>query len=242
MQVAFATQPGAVQNGNALPCNSAAQQDEQLVAEALNGSSSAFGDLFVRYERKMFKAAMRVLHHHEDAEDAVQQAFKSAFVHLASFQGQSQFPTWLTRITINEAVMLLRKRRPGHFSIDGNPMAPGEDVGLEIEDTSATPEEGYGKREMQSVLNAAISDLKPAYQDVLKLREIEEHSTGSTARALGVSDGTVKTRVFRARHALREKLTERLGSGARHAAQSCYFDSRGTRARIRYSSSSAGAV
>ena len=110
MQTEIANQPGAVQNGNAMPGNSAQQQDEHLVAESLNGSSIAFGDLFVRYARKMFEVAMRVLHHHEDA---VQQAFKSAFVHLASFQGESRFSTWLTRITINEAVNLLRKRRPG---------------------------------------------------------------------------------------------------------------------------------
>src|ERR1035438_9405517 len=96
------------------------QLDELLVAEVLKGSSIAFGDLFVRFERKMFQVAMRVLHHQEDAEDAVQQAFKSAFVHLAGFKGQSRFSTWLTRITINEAVMLLRKRRPRHFSSAGN--------------------------------------------------------------------------------------------------------------------------
>ena len=81
---------------------------------------TAFGALFERYEGKMFQVAMRVLRHHEDAEDAVQQAFKSAFVHLTSFQGQSRFSTWLTRIAINEALMLLRKRRPGHISLEGN--------------------------------------------------------------------------------------------------------------------------
>ena len=119
---------------------------------------------------------------------------------------------------------------------------PGEEVGLEIEDSSPTPEERYGKQELETVLSAAIEDLKPAYQDVLKLREIKELTTGSTAKALSLSDGTVKIRVFRARHALRQKLTERLGSSARQTARSFYFDSRGTRGRARQSRYLAGVV
>lgn len=207
--------------------------DEVLVAETLNSSPDAFGILFERYERKMFQVAMRVLRHHEDAEDAVQQAFKGAYVHLASFQGQSRFSTWLTRITLNESLMLLRKRRPGHISLDGNAAVQGEEVALEIEDRAATPEERCGEQELHGVLKEAIGELKPAFRDVLQLREIEELTTGKTAKVLGLTGGTVKTRVFRARHALREKLTERLRIGARHAASSFIVASRNPRGNTR---------
>jgi RNA polymerase sigma-70 factor, ECF subfamily len=82
--------------------------DNRLVNEAVSGSSSAFEILFERYQRKMFRVALRVLRNREDAEDAVQEAFGRAFVHLKTFQGQSRFSTWLTRIAINEALVLLR--------------------------------------------------------------------------------------------------------------------------------------
>jgi DNA-directed RNA polymerase specialized sigma24 family protein len=88
-------------------------QDHLLVEEAINGSSAAFGVLFDRYERRVLRVAWRVLRNDEDAEDAAQQAFEHAYVHLRGFQRQSRFSTWLTRIAINDALMLLRKRRPG---------------------------------------------------------------------------------------------------------------------------------
>jgi RNA polymerase sigma-70 factor (ECF subfamily) len=218
------------------------EPDELLVAETLNGSATAFGTLFERYERKMFQVAMRVLRHHEDAEDGVQQAFKSAFIHLASFQGQSRFATWLTRITINESLMVLRKRRPGHISLEGNSAIAGEEVALEIEDTAATPEERYGEQELRGVLNEAIGELKPSYQKVIQLCEIEELPTGKTAEVLGVTGGTIKSRAFRARHALRQTLTKRLGIRSRRAAQSFFHQPRGTRGNTRHTGMLANAI
>jgi RNA polymerase sigma-70 factor (ECF subfamily) len=242
MQIELAEQTGTVQKGIVSPVSLRHQPDELLVAESLDGSSNAFGALFERYERKMFQVAMRVLRHHEDAEDAVQQAFKSAFVHLTSFQGQSRFSTWLTRITVNEALMLLRKRRPGHISLDGNASVQGEEVALEIEDRAATPEERCGEQELHGVLNEAIGELKPTYRDVVQLHEIEELTTGKTAEVLGLTGGTVKTRVFRARHALRRKLTERLGISPRQAAPSFFLESRNTRGSARQTGLFASAI
>jgi RNA polymerase sigma-70 factor (ECF subfamily) len=226
MQFEMAEPTGTVHKGIVSPASLRHQADEQLVAETLDGSPDAFGALFKRYEGKMFQVAMRVLRHHEDAEDAVQQAFKSTFVHLASFQGQSRFSTWLTRIVINEAVMLLRKRRPGHFSVERNTAAEEEEIALELVDTAATPEERCGEQELNGVLNEAIGELKPNYRDVVQLREIEELTTGKTAKALGLTAGTVKTRAFRARHALRQKLTARLRIRGCQTARSLFFESR----------------
>jgi RNA polymerase sigma-70 factor (ECF subfamily) len=242
MQFEMAEQTGTVHKGIISPVSLRQQPDELLVAETLDGSPDAFGALFERYKGKMFQASMRVLRHHEDAEDAVQQAFKSAFVHLTSFQGQSRFSTWLTRIVINEALMLSRKRRPGHISVERNTAVEGEEVALELEDTAATPEERCGEMELHGVLNEAIGELATTYRDVVQLREIDELTTGNTARALGLTCGTVKTRVFRARHAVRQKLTERLRIRGRETARALLFESRNARRTMRQSGLLAGAI
>ena len=189
-------------------------KDETLVAEAVRGSSAAFETLFERYHQKMFHVALSRLQNAEDAEDAVQQAFQQAFVHLKSFQGQSRFSTWLTRIAINEALMILRKRRPGHLSIEGHQSLDEENFTLEIRDQAITPEEQYGQKEIKNVLTHAIDELRPILKTVVKLSEIGELSTTKTAETLGVRVGTVKARTFRARRLLRDKIAKRLG--ARH--------------------------
>ena len=208
-------------------------KDETLVAEAVRGNNAAFETLFERYQQKMFHVALSRLQNPEDAEDAVQQAFQQAFVHLKSFQGQSRFSTWLTRIAINEALMLLRKRRPGHLSIEGHQTVDDESFALEIKDPAITPEEQYGQKEIHNVLSGAINELRPILKTVVNLSEIGELSTSKTADTLGVRVGTVKARTFRARRILRDKISKRLGarsgkvsaalfSGAQVARNSAY--------------------
>jgi len=187
------------------------EADEHLVREALQGSEAAFGKLFKRYERRMLRVAHRILRNHEDNEDAVQQAFKHAFVYLGSFQGDSRFSTWLTRITINESLQLLRKRRPGHTSLEGHVTEEGKPQTLDIEDTTATPEEQCSEREMQGILNDAIGELRPLFRKVVEMYELEELTSQKTARVLGLTNSTVKARAFRARRMLRRKLASRLG-------------------------------
>lgn len=187
-------------------------RDEILVAEVVRGNSAAFETLFQRYQQKMFHVALSRLQNAEDAEDAVQQTFQQAFVHLKSFQGQSRFSTWLTRIAINEALMLLRKRRPGHLSIEGHQSVDEETFALEIRDKAITPEEQYGQKELNNVLSGAINELRPILKTVVNLSEIGELSTTKTAETLGVRVGTVKARTFRARRLLRDKIAKRLGA------------------------------
>ncbi|HTB91661.1 MAG TPA: sigma-70 family RNA polymerase sigma factor [Candidatus Sulfotelmatobacter sp.] len=201
-------------------------KDETLVAEALRGSSTAFETLFRRYQQRMFHVALSRLQNTQDAEDAVQQAFQQAFIHLASFQGQSRFSTWLTRIAINESLMLLRKRRPGHISIDGRQNFDDETVTLDIRDRAATPEEQYGERELNNVLTGAINELRPALKTVVKLCEISEVSNTKTANALGVKVGAIKARTFRARRLLREKIAKRLGARAGKTPSALFSRSR----------------
>ncbi len=165
----------------------------------------------------MFLIANRILRNREDAEDAVQQAFKHAFVHLDSFQGDSRFSTWITRIAINEALQLVRKRRPGHTSLEAS-TPEGTAKTIEIEDAAATPEETVNERELHGILNQAIGELRPIFRKVVQLYEIDELSSEKTARRMGLSNSTVKARALRARRLLRRKLAVRLGIRAQQTA------------------------
>jgi len=204
-------------------------KDEALVADAVRGSGAAFETLFRRYQQKMFHVALSRLQNTEDAEDAVQLAFQQAFIHLQSFQGQSRFSTWLTRITINESLMLLRKRRSNHLSIEGHQTVDEESFALEIKDPEATPEEQYGQREIRNVLSGAINELRPILKTVVNLSELGEQSTKETAETLGIEVGTVKARTFRARRLLRDKIAKRLGARAGKVAASLFSSSRAGR-------------
>ena len=214
----------------------AEMQDELLVEEALNGSSAAFETLFERYQRRVFHVARRVLRNREDAEDAAQETFESAYVHLKSFKRQSRFSTWLTRIAINEALMTLRKRRLGEVSIEENKVVDDEGTAFEIEETGATPEEQCVAQELRSILSAAIGELKPILGRVVQLRKIEELTTAETAEALGVPDQTVKARTFRARRLLRKKLKQRLGVTGSKTVGSLFLESRTGRRNRRHAS------
>jgi RNA polymerase sigma-70 factor, ECF subfamily len=198
-------------------------QDELLVEEAVNGSAAAFGVLFERYERRVLRVTWRVLRNREDAEDAAQQAFEHAYVYLRGFQRQSRFSTWLTRIATNDALMLLRKRRPDHVSIEESKFVENEAMTLESHNAKATPEELCVAQELHGILSVAIGELTPILWKVVQLRELGELTTGETAKSLGLPDGTIKARTFRARRLLRRKLYERFGLSSRagHGPRRC---------------------
>jgi RNA polymerase sigma-70 factor (ECF subfamily) len=149
----------------------------------------------------------------EDAEDVVQQSFQKAFIHLKKFEGESLFSTWLTRIAINEALMLLRRKRGSReLSIDDS--IAGEEVlfALEIPDSGQSPEDNYSQRERQRILSAALNELPHRTRRAIQLRELDERSTKETARIMGISVGAVKARVFHGRRKLRERLKRYFGT------------------------------
>jgi len=154
---------------------------------------------------------------------------RQAFVHLKSFQGQSRFSTWLTRIAINEALMLIRKRRPGHFSIEGHQTVDEESFTLEIKDQAATPEEEYGQLEIHNVLSGAIDELRPILKTVVNLSEIRRTLTRKTAETLGVRVGTVKARTFRAPPFVARQNRQALGARADRAAVALFPRSQAAR-------------
>lgn len=179
-----------------------------LVERARAGDVRAFGDLVSKYERKVYRMARNILQNDEDAEDVLQETFLKAFEHLDSFQGQSKFYTWLTRIAVNESLMKLRKRKTDRsVSLDESIETDEEPIVREIAVWDDTPEATYNQAEVRQILDTAISGLKPIFRTVFVLRDVEELSTEETAEALGLSVAAVKSRLLRARLQLREKLT-----------------------------------
>ena len=192
------------------PAASAAARDDEhlLVAAAKAGNSAAFETLVSRYERKIFRLAQNITHNREDAEDVMQDAFLKSYEHLAEFQGDSRFYTWLVRITVNEALMRLRKRRGNTFSLD-EPVETQDDLmPRELEEWGPSPEQRFAQVELQGILSEVVEKLEPDYRIVFILRDVEELSTEETARLLGLSVPSVKSRLLRARLKLRERLNK----------------------------------
>ncbi len=181
-----------------------------LVAQAKAGDTAAFSQLVSHYERRVYRLAKNITRHDEDAEDVLQDAFLKAYEHLDRFQGNSKFYTWVVRIAVNEALMKLRKRNRSRTVPLDEPVDVGEDtVTREIAVWDDDPEKRFSQTEMREILDEAIDSLKEDFRTVFVLRDIEELSTQETADALDISVPAVKSRLLRARLALREKLTRK---------------------------------
>jgi len=142
--------------------------DEALVAAAKRGDELAFETLVRRHRPRIFALALRYARVREDAEDIVQQTFQKAFVYLHRFEGKSSFSTWLTRIAINEALMLLRRGRVlREVSIDESSNRPETSRDLELSDSSPDPEASCLRREAARILSAAMHKLTPPVRTVI---------------------------------------------------------------------------
>jgi RNA polymerase sigma-70 factor, ECF subfamily len=190
-----------------IPAASAQTDERLLVAQAKAGRESAFGELYERHRVKIYRTAFRVLRNQQDAEDATQRAFQRAFVNLSRFRGDSAFATWLTRIVINEALMLLRQRRGSNPVTESNEVvvakkAPASDLA----DEGPTPEQILAKNERSAAVFHAISRLRESLRIVVLLREIHGYTNAETARHLGLTVSAVKARTFHAKRYLRRHL------------------------------------
>jgi RNA polymerase sigma-70 factor (ECF subfamily) len=186
---------------------SAPEGEEALVIAAKNGNDHAFETLVERYRRRMLTVALRLTRVREDAEDITQQSFQKAFVHLHTFEGKSAFSTWLTRITVNEGLMLLRRGRGRReISIDEEPCELKESALLKVPDSDSDPEASYLQREEAGILCAAVDTLTPGLRKAIELRDLGELSTKETALRMGLSVAAVKSRLLHGRRKLREVL------------------------------------
>lgn len=183
-------------------------EEQSLVERARTGDAEAFSRLVEKYERKIYRLARHITQNDEDAEDVLQESFMKAYSNLDSFQGQSRFYTWLVRISVNEALMKLRKRKSDRTVSLDEPHETEEDtVTREIAVWDDDPEKRYSRDELREILDRAVDSLKPGFRTVFVLRDIEELSTEETAETLGISVPAVKSRLLRARLQLRERLT-----------------------------------
>jgi RNA polymerase sigma factor (sigma-70 family) len=185
--------------------------DESLVEVAQRGYSPAFDTLSKRYRQQLFRAAHRITRTIEDAEDAVQDTLLSAFLHVREFDGRSSFGTWLTRIAINSALMILRKKRTSHeIATDYSDELVAEGLHYKITDHRPNPERHYAQREEAVILKKAIHSLRPALRAAVQLQYPQECSIRETAEAIGISMSAAKGRLFHAKKALRRSLIQKL--------------------------------
>jgi RNA polymerase sigma-70 factor (ECF subfamily) len=194
-----------------------ASDDLDLVHASKNGDVAAFEQLVRRYDRKLFRIAQHVTHNREDSQDAVQEAFLKAFQHLGEFRGDSQFSTWLIRITLNQSLMKLRKQRAiREVSLDED--FGDEDVlPMEVIDWAPNPEQLHKASELRDILATTLKELRPLLRVVFVLRDIEGLSTDQTAEALNLSRSAVKARLWRSRLQLREHLNKYFGKQTKSA-------------------------
>src|SRR5882724_11040441 len=190
-----------------------AREEYALVAAAKRGDSAAFEILCKQSANTVFRVARQMMRNNEDAEDVVQESFQQAFIHLKSFNGDSRFSTWLSRIAINPALMKLRKKHHlRDVSLDESAETEESSSRLDVEDQGLNPEQLYAQKERQRILSEAMNELTPGMRKAIELRELGERSTEETARIMGISSAAVKARVFHGRRKLRERLKHFVGS------------------------------
>ena len=183
-----------------------------LVDRVLAGEKELFYELVRPHERAVYVAALAILQNPADAEEVTQEAALKAFRRLDTFRGESKFSTWLVRIAVNEARMRLRRdRRVQYESLDSSPEEEtSEYCPISLADWREIPSEELESKEIRNMIEEALIRLPEKYREVLVLRDIEQLNIAETAAALGVTSGTVKLRLLRARLRMRDLLAPHL--------------------------------
>jgi RNA polymerase sigma-70 factor (ECF subfamily) len=198
--------------------------EERLIRAGQRGEAPALNTLFHRHHQSLFRSALGVMGNPDDAEDALQDGLLSAFRNLKSFEGRSQFSTWLTRIVINAALMRRRclAARPTTAAIE--PLSRNEiPITERLVSKGPTPEQLFGRLEIREMINDHIDELSPILRTVFVLRVVREYNTTEAARILSVPVNTLKARLWRARRQLAKRLSRTLfyGVNARQIANMC---------------------
>ena len=180
----------------------------ELIQRVCQGDKEAFYSLVQPFERGVFAAAMAILNNPADAEEVAQEAVLKAFAALPRFRSEAKFSTWLIQITINEARLKLRKdRRHLYESVDEQQTdEQGDCFPKDFADWREIPSETLHRKELREALKRALNSLSPKYREVLILRDVQHLSIQETAQVLGITEGSVKTRLLRARFQMRDAL------------------------------------
>lgn len=181
--------------------------DLDLIRGARRGENAAIEALMRRYNRRLFRVARSILRDDAAAEDAVQECYVRAFMNLHRYEPIGTFGAWLTRIAINEALMLKRRRRGGMLSLDD---VDAEALVASDDDEALTTSDAAQSTSARQLLELAIDSLPQDFRVVFMLRVVEQLSIAETAASLGINEATVKTRLHRAKARLRENISRRL--------------------------------
>ena len=174
--------------------------NDHLVSAAQSGSSAAFAELRDIYSERVYRQLLTITKNREDAEDALQDAFLRAYRALHTFECRSSFYSWLTRIAINSALMILRKRRNRpEVSFDRPNETEGESSGFEFKYTGPSPEHICVQRQRCARALRSIGKLQPRLRQVIEMQLKHSYSVKEIAQALEISEAAVKSRLFRAR-------------------------------------------
>ena len=181
--------------------------DERLVLAAKGGDANAFDELRDRHFSKILRTTYRITRNWEDAEDALQDSFLKAFLHLNKFEGRSSFSSWVTRIAINTSLMIMRKKCGNReLSIDAGDNDCESDARWEPRDLREDPERRYARHERAELLRGAIRRLPPALRTAVELQQAQDYSMQELADSLGISLAAAKSRLMRARLSMRTLL------------------------------------
>lgn len=181
-------------------------EEHNLIELAKAGDQNAFRTLVETHQAMVYNLAYRMVNNPEDAADLTQEVFLSVWRNLRSFQGKSALSTWLYRLTANAAIDFLRRERR-HPTVPLTGESPDrEERELDIPDESASPQRALERKELQEAIEQGLATLSPDHRQILLLREMEGLSYQEIAQTLGLEEGTVKSRIARARLALRDFL------------------------------------
>jgi len=177
--------------------------EELLVASAKEGDEQAFAALWSRHSKMVLQKALRITGNYADAEDAVQDAFLRAFVHLKSFDRRSKFSTWVVRIAINSALSILRRKRAHPEALASSFTT---EASWELADQRPDFEDQYCRHELHKRLDMAIRALPKILREVMLIYHARDHSIAEIAELIGISVAATKARLYRARTALRAEM------------------------------------
>ncbi|PYX47400.1 MAG: RNA polymerase subunit sigma-70 [Acidobacteria bacterium] len=194
------------------PADPVEVREQDLIRRVQAGEKELFYQLVKPYERRIYAAAFAVLRNEAEAEDAAQEAMLKALTHIRQFRAEARFSTWLTQITVNEALM---RRRKAHSEIMEPIGERQEEDGTytprDFADWREIPSEVLERKEIRQKLASAVAGLAAKYREVFMLRDVQHLSIEETAEALGITQASVKTRLLRARLMLRDLLAPGLG-------------------------------
>lgn len=180
------------------------EEELEIINRVRAGDTDAFESLVLEHQNKVYSLALRMVGNEEDARDMAQEAFVRAYTSLAGFRGDSKFSVWLYRLTSNICIDFLRSRQRHQtvsLTYDTDDAEGGQ---LEIPDERFSPDTGLERAELRGSVVRGLNSLSPEFRSILLLREIEGLTYEEIGRALDLEEGTVKSRIFRAR----KKLTE----------------------------------